>query len=67
MSWKKNAKRLSTDNKFKPVLQGSLVSLHIQSFEAADGGEYECIVSNDVGSVSSKAVVQQKGNKNNIK
>lgn len=39
-----------------------MMSLHIQSFEAADGGEYECIVSNEVGSVASKAVVQQRGN-----
>lgn len=62
VSWRKNAKRLSTDHKFRTVLQGSMVSLHIQSFEAADGGEYECIVSNEVGSVASKAVVQQRGN-----
>lgn len=66
VSWRKNAKLLSTDNKFKPVLQGSLVSLHIQSFEAADCGEYECIVSNEVGSVASKAVVQQRGNNKNV-
>lgn len=66
MSWRKNAKRLSTDNKFKPVLQGSVVSLHIQSFEAADSGEYECIVSNEVGSVASRAVVQQRGNNKNV-
>lgn len=66
VSWRKNAKRLSSDNKFRPVLQGSLVALHIQSFQAADGGEYECLVSNDVGSVVSKAVVQQTGNNNNV-
>lgn len=65
VSWRKNAKRLSADNKFKPILQGSLVSLHIQSFEATDVGEYECIVSNEVGSVVSRAVVQQRGNYNN--
>lgn len=62
--WRKNSKRLSSDYKFMPVLQGSMVSLHIQSFEAADCGEYECIMSNEVGSVASKADVRQKGNYN---
>lgn len=64
MSWRKNSKHLSSDHKFKPTLQGSVVSLHIQSFEAVDSGEYECIISNEVGSVASKAVVHQKGNNN---
>lgn len=61
MSWKKNKKRLSSDKKYRIVSQGSLASLEIQSFESADTGEYECVVSNEVGSVTSKSVLKQKG------
>lgn len=61
VSWKKNKKRLSSDKKFRLVSQGGVASLEIQSFESADAGEYECVVSNEVGSVTSKSVVKQKG------
>lgn len=61
VSWKKNKKRLSTDKKFRVVSQGSLSSLEIHSFESADTGEYECVVSNEVGSVSSNSTAKQKG------
>uniref|UniRef100_A0A668SIM8 Ig-like domain-containing protein n=1 Tax=Oreochromis aureus TaxID=47969 RepID=A0A668SIM8_OREAU len=60
VSWKKNKKRLSSDKKYRIVSQGSLASLEIQSFESADTGEYECVVSNEVGSVTSKSVLKQK-------
>uniref|UniRef100_A0A3Q4N687 Ig-like domain-containing protein n=1 Tax=Neolamprologus brichardi TaxID=32507 RepID=A0A3Q4N687_NEOBR len=55
VSWKKNKKRLSSDKKYSIVSQGSLASLEIQSFESADTGEYECVVSNEVGSATSKS------------
>lgn len=55
-------KRLSTDKKYRLVSQGSLASLEIHSFESSDVGEYECVVSNEVGSVTSQAVVKQRGN-----
>lgn len=61
MAWKKNKKRLSTDKKYRIVSQGFLTSLEIHSFESADVGEYECVVSNEVGSVMSKSVAKQKG------
>lgn len=61
MTWKKNKKRLSTDKKYRIVSQGSLSSLEIHCFESADSGEYECVVSNVVGSVTSKSVAKQKG------
>uniref|UniRef100_A0A3Q0SKN3 Ig-like domain-containing protein n=1 Tax=Amphilophus citrinellus TaxID=61819 RepID=A0A3Q0SKN3_AMPCI len=54
VSWKKNKKRLSSDKKYRLVSQGTLASMEIQSFESADAGEYECVVSNEVGSVTSK-------------
>lgn len=61
VAWKKNKKRLSTEKKYKIVSQGSLTSLEIHSFDSADVGEYECVVSNEVGSVTSKSVAKQKG------
>lgn len=61
VAWKKNKKRLSSDKKYKIVSQGCLTTLEIHSFESADAGEYECIVSNEVGSVTSKSVAKQKG------
>lgn len=61
VAWKKNKKRLSADKKYRIVSQGSLTSLEIHSFESADVGEYECVVSNEVGSVTSKSVAKQRG------
>lgn len=61
VAWKKNKKRLSADKKYRIVSQGSLTSLEIHSFESADVGEYECVVSNEVGSITSKSVAKQRG------
>lgn len=61
VTWKKNKKRLSSHKKYRVVSQESLTSLEIHAFESADIGEYECVVSNAVGSVTSKSVVKQKG------
>uniref|UniRef100_A0A3B4WPY0 Ig-like domain-containing protein n=1 Tax=Seriola lalandi dorsalis TaxID=1841481 RepID=A0A3B4WPY0_SERLL len=55
VSWKKNKKRLNTDKKYRIMSQGAVTSLEIHSFESADTGEYECVVSNEVGSVTSKS------------
>uniref|UniRef100_A0A3B4WTZ8 Ig-like domain-containing protein n=1 Tax=Seriola lalandi dorsalis TaxID=1841481 RepID=A0A3B4WTZ8_SERLL len=60
VSWKKNKKRLNTDKKYRIMSQGAVTSLEIHSFESADTGEYECVVSNEVGSVTSKSVAKQK-------
>uniref|UniRef100_A0A3Q3B781 TITIN n=1 Tax=Kryptolebias marmoratus TaxID=37003 RepID=A0A3Q3B781_KRYMA len=60
VTWKKNKKRLSTDKKYRIVSQGSVTSLEIHTFESTDSGEYECVVSNEVGSVTSKSSVKQK-------
>lgn len=61
VEWFKNKKRLATDKKYKIVSQESMACLEICSFESADIGEYQCVVSNAVGSVSSKSVAKQKG------
>ncbi|KAI4795897.1 hypothetical protein KUCAC02_029578 [Chaenocephalus aceratus] len=60
VSWKKNKKRLSTDKKYRILSQGALSSLEIHSFESADAGEYECVVSNEVGSVTAKSLAKQR-------
>ncbi|XP_049450272.1 titin-like [Epinephelus fuscoguttatus] len=60
VAWKKNKKRLSADKKYRIVSQGALASLEIHSFESADAGEYECVVSNEVGSVTSTSVTKQR-------
>uniref|UniRef100_A0A3B3IB24 Ig-like domain-containing protein n=1 Tax=Oryzias latipes TaxID=8090 RepID=A0A3B3IB24_ORYLA len=41
--------------------KGFLSSLEIHPFESVDAGEYECTIANDVGSMTSKSVVRQKG------
>uniref|UniRef100_A0A8C2ZN40 Ig-like domain-containing protein n=1 Tax=Cyclopterus lumpus TaxID=8103 RepID=A0A8C2ZN40_CYCLU len=50
VAWKKNKKPLSADKKYRIVSQGSLTSLEIHSFESADAGEYECVISNESSS-----------------
>lgn len=61
VTWKKNKKRLTADKKYRIVSQGPLNSLEIHSFESTDVGEYECVVSNEVGSITSKSVAKQRG------
>lgn len=61
VTWKKNKKPLTSDKKYRIISQGFLSSLEIQTFESIDAGEYECTISNDVGCMTSKSVVRQKG------
>uniref|UniRef100_A0A3P8Y232 Ig-like domain-containing protein n=1 Tax=Esox lucius TaxID=8010 RepID=A0A3P8Y232_ESOLU len=50
VTWLRNKKPLTSNRKYKIVSQDSLASLEICSFESADIGEYQCVVSNDVES-----------------
>lgn len=61
VAWKKNKKLLSADKKHRVVSQGLLSSLKIHSFKSADAGEYQCVVSNEVGSITSTSLLKQKG------
>lgn len=61
VTWKKNKKPLTSDKKYRIISQGFLSSLEIHPFESVDAGEYECTIANDVGSMTSKSVVRQKG------
>lgn len=61
ISWLKNKKPISGDQKYKIISQDSLSRLEIQTFESADIGDYQCVVSNDVGKVTTKASAKLKG------
>lgn len=61
ISWLKNKKAITSEQKYKIISQDSLARLEIQSFESADVGDYQCVVSNDVGKVTTKAQAKLKG------
>uniref|UniRef100_A0A3Q3B3T9 Ig-like domain-containing protein n=1 Tax=Kryptolebias marmoratus TaxID=37003 RepID=A0A3Q3B3T9_KRYMA len=60
ISWLKNKKPLTSDQKFRIISQDSLSRLEIQTFESADVGDYQCVISNDVGKVTTKALAKLK-------
>uniref|UniRef100_A0A8C6LA38 Ig-like domain-containing protein n=1 Tax=Nothobranchius furzeri TaxID=105023 RepID=A0A8C6LA38_NOTFU len=49
ISWLKNKKPITSDQKYKVIFQDSLSRLEVQTFESADVGDYQCVISNDVG------------------
>lgn len=61
ISWLKNKKTITGDQKYKIISQDSLSRLEIQTFESADVGDYQCVISNDVGKVATKALAKLKG------
>lgn len=61
ISWLKNKKVVTSDQKYKIISQDSLSRLEIQTFESADVGDYQCVISNDVGKVTTKALAKLKG------
>lgn len=61
ISWLKNKKVITSDQKYKIISQDSFSRLEIQMFESADVGDYQCLVSNDVGKVTTKALAKLKG------
>lgn len=63
ITWSKNRKTISGDKKYTIISQDSLSRLEILTFESADVGDYQCVVSNDVGKVTTKAVAKLKGNR----
>ncbi|TNN69571.1 Titin [Liparis tanakae] len=60
ISWLKNKKAISSDQKYKIVVEDTLSRLEIQPFESADVGDYQCVISNDVGKVITKALAKLK-------
>lgn len=61
ISWLKNKKVITSDQKHKIISQDTLSRLEIQSFESADVGDYQCVISNDVGKITTKAIAKLKG------
>lgn len=61
ISWLKNKKPITSDQRYKIISQESLLRLEIQTFESADVGDYQCVISNDVGKVITKALAKLKG------
>ncbi|KPP72549.1 titin-like, partial [Scleropages formosus] len=60
VSWYKNKKPISSDKKYKIVCQDNIATLEVNSFESADIGDYQCVVSNDVGKISCKSTGRLK-------
>uniref|UniRef100_A0A8C4IH55 Ig-like domain-containing protein n=1 Tax=Dicentrarchus labrax TaxID=13489 RepID=A0A8C4IH55_DICLA len=50
ITWFKDRKPLMESRKYKMVSEGSSATLHVIGLEPSDAGEYECKVSNSVGS-----------------
>lgn len=61
ITWSKNRKPITSDKKYNIISQQSLSRLEILTFESADVGDYQMVVSNEVGKVSTKAVAKLKG------
>lgn len=61
VTWFKDRKPLMEGRKFKMVSEGSAATLHVTGIEALDAGEYECKVSNSVGSESCSTSVKHRG------
>ncbi len=61
ISWLKNKKAITSEQKYKIISQDALSRLEIRTFESADVGEYQCVISNDVGKVTTKAIAKLKG------
>lgn len=61
ITWLKNKKPITSDQKYKMISQDSIARLEIQTFDTADIGDYQCVISNDVGKVTTKAMAKLKG------
>lgn len=61
ITWLKNKKPITSDQKYKLISQDSIARLEIQTFDTADIGDYQCVISNDVGKVTTKAMAKLKG------
>lgn len=57
ITWFKDNTTLRSGRKYKTFLQDQLVSLQVLKFVAADAGEYQCRVTNEVGSSTCSARV----------
>lgn len=61
ISWFKDKKPLMESRKHKMMSEGSSATLHVIGLEPSDVGEYQCKVSNSVGSDTCQAAVKLRG------
>lgn len=61
VTWFKDKKPLMESRKYKILSEGSSATLHIMSIEASDAGQYECKVSNSIGSDTCQTSVKLRG------
>lgn len=61
ITWFKDKKPLMESRKYKILSEASSATLHIMSIEASDVGQYECKVSNSVGSDNCQTSVKLRG------
>lgn len=61
ITWFKDKKPLMESRKYKMLSEGGSVTLHIIGLELADVGQYECKVSNSVGSHTCQTLVKLRG------
>lgn len=61
ITWFKDNTTLRSGRKYKTFIQDQLVSLQILKFVATDAGEYQCRVTNEVGSSTCSARVTLRG------
>lgn len=61
ITWFKDNTTLRSGRKYKTFIQDQLVSLQVLKFVAADAGEYQCRVTNEVGSSTCTARVTLRG------
>lgn len=61
VTWLKDKKPVTTDKKRNVITKDNNLSLEIRSFDSADVGDYQCVVSNDVGKITSKSLAKLKG------
>ena len=59
--WVKDDKPVRSSKKHRISTEKSLISLHVFRFDASDVGEYQCRVTNDVGSCLCSSEVTLKG------
>ena len=61
ITWFKDRKPLMESRKYKMVSEGSSATLHVTGIELSDAGEYECKISNSVGSDTCQTSVKLRG------
>lgn len=59
--WLKDDKPVRSSKKHRISIEKSVISLHVFRFDASDVGEYQCRVTNDVGSCLCSSEVTLKG------